>query len=103
MKLLKIDTQGYFIEDVIVKEIPMVEKIDGELVEDPLYIKENCPNGFYRPKWEFTNNQWVEGASQEEIDAIKNKPQPKTEIELLKEELATTQEALNYLLMNGGA
>lgn len=85
MKLLKIDEQGFFIEDVIVEKIPVIE-LDGELVEDPLYIKENCPNGFYRPKWEFTNNQWIEGASQEVINQIDQEKQESEEQRILEEQ-----------------
>lgn len=44
----------------------------------------------------------IKWKSKEEIEADKNQPKPKTELELLKEELQTTQEALNFLIMNGG-
>lgn len=81
MKLLKIDDQGYFIEDVILDKRPTVtveEEVTDEngitdtvlvQVPDPHYITTPCPGGFYTPRWD--GEKWVEGKAQEEIDAIK--------------------------------
>lgn len=95
IKLLKIDENGMFIEDVIVKEIPTVTHEDEEgnltLIPDPQFIQTPCEGGFYKPKWNGT--EWVEGLSQAEIDAIKNTPQPKTDVEKL-------QEIVDMLLMD---
>jgi len=52
-----IDEQGFFIEDAFVEELT------------EFTIQEKCPGGFYHPKRE--NGEWVEGKTQEEIDAIK--------------------------------
>ena len=52
-----IDKQGFFIEDAFVS------------VLTEFTIQESCPGGFYLPKWD--GEQWVEGKTQEEIDAIK--------------------------------
>ncbi|WP_286909327.1 hypothetical protein [Clostridium sp. UBA1652] len=60
-KVLKIDESGFFVEDVILK--------DNEIVPSDC-IQIQCPNGFYKPKW--TGIEWIEGATQEQIDAIKN-------------------------------
>jgi hypothetical protein len=101
--LLKIDNDGYFLEDILSDIIPYLTKIvievitneDGSITEipheeiimheiydennqvigseptlDPHYVSILCPLGFYRPKWNGYN--WVEGLTQEEIDAIKN-------------------------------
>ena len=40
--------------------------------------------GLYAPKWDFDTSEWVEGATQAEIDEItKMEPQEPTELELL--------------------
>lgn len=31
---------------------------------------------FYKPKWDFTTSSWVEGATSEELIALKNPPPP---------------------------
>ena len=67
-----IDENGLFIEDSFVEEITKFT------IETP------CPGGFYLPKW--NGEQWVEGMAQEDIDAIRNQPQPKSELELLQEQ-----------------
>ena len=68
MKLIKIDVNGYFLEDVIVQEIPMIEQEDGTQIQDPQFVQET-PVGFYLPR--YVNGKWVEGLSLEQIDALK--------------------------------
>lgn len=46
-----IDEDGIFQEDAFVKH--------DELTE--LTIETPCPSGFYLPKWDFENEEWVEG------------------------------------------
>lgn len=71
-KVLKIDINGFFIEDVLLK--------DGEVA--PLdCIDVMCPQGFYKPKW--NGSEWVEGLTQAEIDALKLVPQEPSEAERL--------------------
>ncbi len=84
MKLLKIDEQGYFIEDIITDKIPIIREVlvvEGEEVEveipNPQYITIPCQGGFYRPMW--NGAEWVEGMSQEEIDTLNNQPRPVTQ------------------------
>lgn len=69
MKLIKIDADGYFLEDVIVQEIPMIEQEDGTQVQDPKFIAET-PVGFYLPR--YVNGEWVEGLSSVQIDSLKS-------------------------------
>lgn len=76
-KVLKIDNQGYFIEDVI---------LENELVPSDC-IDIQCLDGFYKPKW--NGSEWIEGLTQTEIDALKNVSIEKTEMEILKETLDT--------------
>jgi hypothetical protein len=52
-----IDENGMFIEDAFVDE--MTE----------FTIEEPCPSGFYHPRWD--GEKWVEGLTQEQIDAIR--------------------------------
>lgn len=72
MKLLKINSNGMFLEDLIVEEKPQNM---SNLIETP------CPSGFYHPKWDGEN--WVEGLTQEEIDELNNQPQEPTENEMI--------------------
>lgn len=49
-KILKINSDGYFLEDILVS--------DNHSIPDDCIEKE-CPQGFIRPKW--NGNEWVEG------------------------------------------
>jgi len=82
-QVFKIDGDGIYIEPVIVEDDAVM--VDG-------LIDTHIPDGFYKPKWDKFNKKWIEGKNQEEIDTIKNAPVPKTEIEILKEELAASKE-----------
>lgn len=73
-KVLKIDDNGFFIEDVILE--------NEEIIPDDC-VETECPQGFYKPRWD--GAKWIEGLTQEEIEELKNKPIPKTEFEILKE------------------
>ena len=90
MKAIKIDSNGLFIEGVIVAE-GFKSTID--------IIVEECPDGFYRPKWD--GAAWVEGRTQAEIDAIKNTVVPKTPLEIVQENQKNIQDALDFLMMGG--
>ena len=90
MRLAKVDEQGLFIEDVIVKEYPLIE-VDGEMVKDESFVSAPSQGGLYKPKW--TGTEWIEGMAQTEIDTLKDVVQPKTEIEKL-------QEVVDRLLLN---
>ncbi len=73
-KVLKINEDGFFIEDVVLE--------DEESIPEGC-IEVECPQGFYKPRWD--GSMWIEGLTQEEIEELKNKPVPKTELEILKE------------------
>lgn len=89
MKLLKIDEQGFFIEDVIVNEIPMISDEEGNQIPDPQYIQTTAQGGFYRPKWD--GEKWVEGKTQAEIDEIINTPKEPTKDEIIEQLLDNTE------------
>jgi len=95
-RVSQINSEGYFIEDVILND-------DDFLPEN--CIVTICPNGLYKPKWGGTG--WVEGLTQEEIDAIKNTPLPTNPLEVLQEkldlantELLSLRDTINYILVN---
>lgn len=71
MKLYrKIDNEGYFIEDVLLEEIPYIYDEDFNKIYDEHYIGMQVPQGLYKPKWDGT--KWIEGMLQEEIENIQN-------------------------------
>lgn len=74
-KVLKIDAKGFYIEDVILKD----EITPNDCIEI------ECLGSFYKPRW--NGIEWFEGATEEEINSIKNQPTPKTREQLLEEEL----------------
>jgi hypothetical protein len=65
IKAIKIDENGFFVEDVILDN-------NNNLTGDINLVFTPVPNtGFMKPKWDFDNDVWIEGESQEAI--IKNK------------------------------
>lgn len=88
-----------------IKEIYVSNVVDGVILDEDKqgYITVDHPP-FYKPRW--VNGEWIEGATQEEIDEItKVEPSPPTEIELLKAELSKTNEevlTVMELLILGG-
>ena len=58
-KVLRISTDGFYIEDVILNPI---EEIPSDCIET------YCPEGFYKPKWD--GEKWIEGYTGEEIKQI---------------------------------
>ena len=66
-----IDETGMFIRDDFVEELT------------DLTIETPCEGGFYKPKWD--GEKWVEGLTTDEINAIKNVEQPKSESEIIQD------------------
>lgn len=96
-QVFRIDDQGFFVEPVMIAED---EELPGDCVD------EMPPYGLYKPK--YFGGQWVEGATPEEIEAIKNPSLPKSDIEILKEEnealkerIELMQAALDDLILGG--
>ncbi len=86
----KIDEQGFFIEDTF------VEEINEFTIETP------CPQGFYKPKW--NGETWIEGATQEYIDSLKNvvaKPTLEERVTTTETKVVTIEEVIDVLV--GGA
>ncbi|MCT6924833.1 hypothetical protein [Metasolibacillus sp.] len=77
MKLYKIDDNGFVVfgEDKIL--------IDGEEIPEG-YVStylDTSEQGYFKPRWNGT--EWVEGATQEEIDEITNVPTEPTQDDFL--------------------
>lgn len=75
----KIDSDGFFIEDTFIE--------DG--IDIPVNIVLTRPNttekGFYKARWD--GEEWIEGITQEEIDALNNQtslPSDKVRIDMLE-------------------
>ena len=81
-----IDEQGKFVMDAFVDELTQYT------------IEEPCPAGFYHPKWD--GSQWIEGLTQEQIDAIKAQSTP---VEPTLEERLQALELLELERLFGGA
>lgn len=73
-KVIKVDSEGFYIEDVLTETL---ENLETNLIIDP------CPEGFYLPKW--TGLEWKEGLTEEQIFSIKNEQTLLQENFLLKE------------------
>jgi hypothetical protein len=63
-------------------ELRPISGKDPESPEDIIVIgyltTERVPEGTYKPVYDFDENKFVEGLTQEEIDEIRNAPQPET-------------------------
>lgn len=76
----KIDADGFVLETIVVNS---TDELESGVVVDAM------PNGFYKPR--YVNSEWVEGASNEYIDEIKNTPiEPSYEDYLLDLEMRLT-------------
>lgn len=92
-----VDENGFIVDSVTFEE--------GEEFEiQPNWISDSVPN-FYKPKWDFEQEKWIEGATQEEIDEIeKQQPNPngidllKQENEELKQRLTIAESAIIALM-----
>lgn len=86
-QVYRIDNQGFYIEPVILEEN---DKLTPDCVEEIPTM------GLYRAQ--YVDGRWAEGMPQEEIEAIKNTPQPLAELEQLKKQVAD----LGFQLMING-
>lgn len=83
-QVFKIDNEGFYVEPVIIE--------DGELEG---CISTPIPDGLFKAKW--NGQEWLESMSQEEIDAIRNKPSGLSENERITE----LESVVNMLLLGG--
>jgi hypothetical protein len=90
-QVVRIDSAGFYVEPVILED--NVKEVPSDCVE-------SAPPSLYKAK--YVDGAWVEGASQAEIDALINAPQPVSELEQLKRNQELMQAALDELLLGGG-
>lgn len=72
MKVCRIDKNGFYIEDVIVKS-------EEEIEEDMIVVE--CPEGLYSPRWD--GKEWINGITNEEIEQLINQHADPTENEMI--------------------
>jgi hypothetical protein len=82
-QVYKYDEEGFFVEPVLIEnnEVLPVNCTESELPQ---------PN--YKPK--FNGVEWVETLTQEQIDEIKNQPQPPSELDGLKQQNAELKQQM---------
>jgi len=93
MLMLKVDKiTGLWIEDVVLAVRPLPDEEDVETV----LIAQPCPEGLYKPCWDFEREEWYDAATPEEIEAIKGAaavPEPTLEERTAALETTTQQQA----------
>lgn len=90
-QVFRYDLDGFYIEPVIVGK-------DDDVPKDCTELHPNDFGSFIKGKLNADKTAWIEGATQEEIDIIKNMSQQPSEIEQLKK----NQTDLIYTLMLKG-
>lgn len=89
-QVFRMDQNGFYLEPVI--------------IEDEKNIPVDCteiqpPDGLYKGK--FVNGEWVESLTEDEINTLKDAPQPLSDIEQLKKQQDLMQSALDDLILGG--
>ena len=93
--IYEVDSDGY-ITEVFLGNFDESENLLNP-VGDFVTVDLPQPLMFYKPKWNGT--EWVEGATQEEIDELtKVEPQPPTQTEILEQRLADLELMLTEIL-----
>lgn len=86
--------EGGFLKEIYIESVDENGKILDENKNH--FISIDPPSGLFKPKW--TGEEWVEGATQEEIDEItKVEPSPPT----AEERINALEEALLLMMMEG--
>lgn len=85
-QVYRLDSDGFYIEPVVIEP--------HETLPDCIEVRP--PDGLY--KAQFIEGEWIEGMSQDEIEAIKNTPVEPSEIDILKKQQA---DLIFELMMNG--
>lgn len=92
-----IDSDGYWIEDVDLESVPMIEGSDGDDVPDPLYLNVKPSSGLYKPKWD--GEKWIEGATAEYIDEVDNLKEGAEPTD--SERIADLENTVSEIIMGG--
>ncbi|TQK53834.1 hypothetical protein FB479_10847 [Brevibacillus sp. AG162] len=81
----KISQDGVFLEPVLFDAEQVRQHDSRQISLGDNIITAQIPEGFFQPKW--NGEQWVEGLTQQEIDTIKSKPIPPTELEIIGQQM----------------
>lgn len=94
MQVYKVDVDGYYLQPVVLN--------GDDLPSDVVWVRPPQNPSFYRPKW--LGDEWIEGATQKEIEELENAPKPLLEIEQLRlEQAQANSELVQLIMMMGGA
>jgi hypothetical protein len=98
IQVWEVDQNGNIIETYLWTQ----EEIDTAKEEGRKIIDFPWGEGFYSPKFDLANNKWVEGMTQQEIDALKSSqlPQQPT-LEEIKTRQDLMQKALDDIILGG--
>ncbi|MEV2424365.1 hypothetical protein ABNF13_21255, partial [Paenibacillus larvae] len=74
----RVDKAGKYVEALalIEKDDKYFNLLDQEVPIDETVVFDSLPMPIYTPIWDFEKKVWKEGLSAEEIDQIKNRPDP---------------------------
>jgi len=86
---IRVSLDGFYVEPILVpfsqtgvteihELLPAEEDEKPEEVVTGYIIAEKVPDGLFMPRWDFSNSVWIDGLTQEEIEEIRNAPQPVT-------------------------
>lgn len=89
-QIFRFDSDGFYVEPIILQD-------DEQVPED--CTEDQPEDGLFKAK--FVDGRWVESLTEDQINEIKNAPQPKTELDLLKEKQNLIQQALDDLILGG--
>ncbi|MEK5175078.1 hypothetical protein NST63_17925 [Heyndrickxia sp. FSL W8-0496] len=82
-QVYRLDSKNFLVETLVVefdKEGNPIDKLESNI------IITSPPHQIYKPKW--TGTEWVEGATQEEIDGITKPPDsPLTDTQILGQQM----------------
>jgi hypothetical protein len=101
---LIVDLDGFIIDVELVPQdtygvtnlfetLELHEPEEGEGASDPelalvgYRVAIPVPPGLYKPRFDFDGGFWTEGLTQEEIDALHNAPRPRSELDIIGEQL----------------
>lgn len=99
-----VNNEGFVVEECVLLKDNIAQNVE---VLEGQFLVNYYDKKYIKPKWDFNNKKWIEGATEEEIQEWEesNKPKPKepTETEILQKQLLETQNMLlelQYKLTN---
>lgn len=87
-QVYRIDANGYYVEPVLIDED---EETPPDCVETPFQ------DGMYKPQWDGT--QWVEGLTQEEVEAIRQEQEKRNSLPSDSKRLKDLEDAVFQLML----